>query len=268
MPDLLGQLGINANFSAVILVWALLMGRVLPLILFAPFIGGDLVPQQVKMGVGIALSILLYPFVADTKLPTGSIAFVLLLLKEVFIGLSIAFVATAAFDAARSAGTLVDTFSGANMATVYVPQLGTQATLYADFKFQLTVVMFLALNGHHLVIQSLFESFKVVPLNSWPRFGHGFWPFFELVIKISSQLMLVAIALSAPSSIATFVTDLALGLVNRVAPQIQVFFISMAVKPMVVAMMTLASLLVLQDEITKAFGTMMRELKMMIFLFS
>lgn len=268
MGQILHQLGINVDLSGVILIWALLMGRVLPLILFAPFIGGDLVPQQVKLGVGISLTMLLYPFVADTPLPVGAISFVLLLLKEIFVGVAIAFVATAAFDAARSAGTFVDTVSGANMATVFVPQIQTQATLYSDFKFQLTIVMFLGLNGHHVVIQALFESFKVIPLDHWPRFSHGYWPFFELIIRVSSQMLMVSIALAAPASIATFVTDLALGLVNRVAPQIQVFFISMAVKPMVVALMTLAALSVLQEEIIKIFQGMLGHVKDVVYFFS
>jgi flagellar biosynthetic protein FliR len=102
MENLLQELGIKANFSQVLLIWALLMSRVLPLILLAPFIGGEVVPSQVKLGVGIAFSILLYPFVADTPIPQGSIAFVLLMLKEVFIGTTIAYMASFAFDAARS----------------------------------------------------------------------------------------------------------------------------------------------------------------------
>jgi len=268
MEQLLQQLGLNANLSNVLLIWALLMGRILPLIVLAPFVGGDLVPAQVKLGVGIALSFLAFPFVADTPVAPGAITFVLLLLKEVFVGLGIAFAATLAFEAARAAGTLVDTLSGANMATVLVPQIQQQATLFADFKFQLTIVIFLGLNGHHVVLQALFESFRVIPLNGWPRFGHGFWPLFEMVIRMSAELLVVAVALAAPAAIATFITDLSLGLINRVAPQIQVFFISMSVKPMVVTLMTLVALVVLYERILGMFGSMLRHVKDTVLLFS
>ncbi|MFN7135551.1 MAG: flagellar biosynthetic protein FliR, partial [Myxococcales bacterium] len=114
MQNILQELGLPQNLSPVILVWALLMGRVLPLIVLAPFIGGDLVPQQVKLGVGIALSLLIYPFVSETPIPPGSITFVLLLLKEIFIGTAIAFAASMAFEAGRDGSNLVDTGSGAN----------------------------------------------------------------------------------------------------------------------------------------------------------
>ena len=268
MEDILQELGIRSNFSQVLLIWALLMSRVLPLILLAPFIGGELVPAQVKLGVGLAFSLLLYPFVADTPIPPGSIAFVLLLLKEVFIGTTIAYLASFAFEAARSAGTFVDTVSGANMATVFVPQIQQQATLYADFKYQLTIVIFLALNGHHVVLQSLFLSFQSIPLNGWPRFAHGFWPLFQMIARMTADMLIVAVALAAPATIATFLTDLTLGLINRVVPQIQVFFISMSVKPMVVALITLTALTVLYERFLNIFQVMLKHVQDAVFLFS
>jgi flagellar biosynthesis protein FliR len=108
------------------------------------------------------------------------------------------------------------------MATVFVPQIQQQATLFADFKFQLTIVIFLLLNGHHVVLQALFLSFRDIPLDGWPHFAHGFWPLFHMVIRMTADMLIVAVALAAPAAIATFLTDLALGLINRVVPQIQV----------------------------------------------
>lgn len=268
MSNLLQELGLPQNLSPVLLVWALLMARVLPLIVLAPFIGGDLVPQQVKLGVGIALSLIIYPFVGDTPIPPGAITFVLLLLKEIFVGTAIAFAASMAFEAAQAAGTFVDTVSGANMATVFVPQIQQQATLFASLKFQLTVVLFLALDGHHLVIRALVESFQVVPLQHWPKFSSGFWPYFEMVIRMAADFLLIGVAVAAPAAIATFVTDLSLGIVNRVAPQIQVFFISMSVKPMIVTVMTLASLLVLLEVFREAFERTIVHVRQTIHLFS
>lgn len=268
MEQILEQLGVSANFTSVLLLWALLMGRVMPLVLLAPFIGGDVVPSQVKLGIGIALSLLIYPLVADTRVPVGAISFVLLMLKEVFIGLAIAFASSLAFDAARAAGTFVDTVSGANMATVFVPQLGTQATLFASFKFQFTVVIFLMLNGHHVVLQALFRSFEVIPLNAWPKFSHGFWPLFELMIRMSADLVIVSVALAAPAAIATFIVDLTLGLINRISPQIQVFFISMSIKPMVVTLVTAVALLVILERLGGVFEQMLVRVNEVVRLFA
>ncbi len=268
MEQLLQELGARASFSNVLLIGALVMGRIMPIILFAPFIGGSLAPSQVKLGVGLTLTVLVYPFVSETRIAPSALAFMLLLLKEVLVGYVVAFVATFAFEAARAAGTLVDTMSGANMATVYVPQIQQQASLLADLKFQFAIVAFLALDGHHLVIRALVESFGSVPLNAWPRFSHGFWPLFERVMRVSGDLVVVAVALAAPASIAAFVVDVALGLVNRVAPQIQVFFISMAIKPLVVVVITLAALTVLYDRLLGIFHVMLHAVRQVLVLFS
>jgi flagellar biosynthesis protein FliR len=268
MDQLLHELGLRASFSNTLLLFGLLMGRIMPLILFAPFLGGPTAPSQVKLGVGLVLSMLIYPFVAATRLPPSALAFLVLLLKEVFIGYVLAFTATFAFEAARSAGTLVDTLSGANMATVFVPQIQRQATLFADVKFQLALVIFLALNGHHVVIQALAESFQAVPVQAFPRFEHGFWPLFEMVVRVSADLMIVSVALAAPAAIAAFITDVALGMVNRVAPQMQVFFISMAIKPLLVTVVTLAALTVLLERVLSLFHGMLNGVRHAVLLFS
>lgn len=268
MEQIFNELGLRASFSNALLTFALVMGRVMPLILFAPFIGGELVPSEVKLGVGVVLSAMVYPFVSQTVIPASALAFVLLLLKEVFVGYVVAYAASFAFEAARSAGTLVDTMSGANMATVLVPQIQQQASLFADFKFQVVILLFLGLGGQRLVIQALAESFTAIPLSAWPRFAHGFWPLFELTLRVSGDLVLVAVALAAPASIATFITDLALGLINRVAPQVQVFFISMAVKPLVVVVVVLAALTALFDRMSGVFRAMLEGVRQAIFLFT
>lgn len=268
MEQLFQELGIRASFSNALLVFALVMGRIMPLVVFTPFIGGAVVPSQVKLGVGLTLSALVYPFVAKTAIPPSALAFVLLLLKEVFVGYVVAYAASFAFEAARSAGTFVDTVSGANQATVFVPQLQQQASLFADLKFQLSILLFVALDGHHVVIRALVESFGPVPLNAWPGFSRGLWPLFERVLRVSGDLLIVAVALAAPASIAAFIADIALGLVNRVAPQIQVFFISMAVKPLLVTVITLAALAVLFDRMSGLFRAMLESVRQALFLFT
>ena len=267
MQDLLRQLGVHLDPSHAILVLGLLLSRTVPIALIAPFLGGDLVPSTVKIGVGIALAVVLYPAVADLPIVPSPLPIIALILKEVFIGGTIALAASYAFDAARAAGTFVDTVSGTNLATVFVPQIEVQASLFADLKFQMSIVLFLAINGHHQVIQSLADSVQVVPLNDFPRFGHGMWPFAETMMRMSGDLIVVAVALAAPAAVATFMTDVAMGLINRVAPQIQVFFVSMSVKPLVAVMMMLLALSVIVDRLGSVFGDMVHWTRAIVGLF-
>lgn len=235
VADLVNELASRANFSAAIFTVALLMCRVMPVLIFSPFLGGEVVPTEMKMGVGLTLSIVLYPVVEASArtIPLSAVPYIALMAKEVFIGFSMAFVVNTVFEAARVAGTLVDTMAGSNNAQLYVPQIGQQVSLFSNLKIQLAVVLFLTLDGHHLVIQALAESLEFIPLDGFPRFSQGPWPFFDLIIRIFADLLRVSLALAAPAMLATFLTDVAMGAINRVAPQIQVFFISMAIKPLV-----------------------------------
>ena len=105
LSHVLGQI----NFTEVLLQLALVMGRVLPLTLIAPFMGGELVQSEVKLGVGITLSLILYPVVgAGRPVPIFAFPFMALLIKEVAIGGVIAFVASMIFEGCRAAGTFID----------------------------------------------------------------------------------------------------------------------------------------------------------------
>ena len=248
-----GLLG-KVNFTEVLLELALVMGRTLPLTLITPFLGGDLVPSEVKLGVGITLSMILFPLVgAGVPVPIFAFPFVALLLKEVAIGGVLAFTASMIFEACRAAGTFVDTMSGANMATAMVPEIQQQASLFANLQFQMAVVLFLALDGHHVVITALADSFGLIPINGYPHFAHGVWPFFDLMMRLTANLMVVCVALAAPAAAASFLTDVAMGLVNRVAPQIQVYFLSMGLKPVAVILMMMMALDVFSGELVRQF---------------
>lgn len=261
--DALKAFGAQTNMSLVIFTVGLLLCRVLPVIIFSPFLGGEVVPTEIKMGTGVTLAIVLFPAVSSRlgAIPTSALPFIALMLKEVFIGMSLAFVVNTVFEAVRVAGTLVDTMSGSNNAQLYVPQLGQNVSLFTSLKVQLAVVLFLTLNGHHLVIQALADSFETIPLDGFPHFSHGAWPFFDLMIRVFADFLRISLALSAPAMLAAFLTDLALGMVNRVAPQIQVFFISMAIKPLVgVAIMFLA-MYMLCVRLQSEFASMLKALQ-------
>ncbi|WP_224369366.1 flagellar biosynthetic protein FliR [Hyalangium versicolor] len=261
--DALSGLAQQTNLSLVIFTVGLLLCRIMPVLTFSPFLGGEVVPVEVKMGVGVTLSIVLFPMVSDRMgaLPVSALPYIALLLKEIFIGVSLAFVVNIIFDAARVAGGLADTMAGSNNAQLYVPQLGQQVSLFANLKVQLAVVLFLTLNGHHIVIETLADSLVAIPLDSFPKFSGGVWPFFDLMTRVFADMLSIALALSAPIVLATFLTDLGLGAINRVAPQLQVFFISMAIKPLVSVVIASMAIQLIIGRFQKEFVSMLEILK-------
>lgn len=264
------QLGIQMDFSHVMFAFALLEARVMPTVLLTPFLGGEVVPSEVRLGLGLMLGMVLFPVMMDQvkSVPVTPILFMMMMLKESFMGLTLSFIVNMIFDAANSAGQLIDFMSGTNQAQLMVPSIQQNVTLFANLKLQLTTTLFLTLGGHHMVIGALGESLKLIPLDQYPHFHAGFWPFFELIIRVFGDMIRIALALCAPVLLATFMTDLALGMVNRVAPQVQVFFVSMQIKPAVSVLIMFSAINLIMGRMTTEFGVMFRWLYAAIHLLS
>lgn len=261
LADAGGKLGIHTNFSLMLVTIALLLCRVLPVIILTPIIGGETTPTEVKFGLGVIIALVLFPQVAVERVPQSPVYVVAVLMKELFVGYSLAFIVGRVFDAANVGGQLMDNLSGTNMAQVLVPSIQQTVSLYASLKVQLFVTLFLTLNGHHLVINALADSLFTVPIDSFPHFSHGMWPFFQLVLRVFGDLFAVAIGICAPVLLAAFLTDIALGMINRVAPQVQVFFISMQIKPAVSILIVFTSVHLIINRATGEFGVMFRILR-------
>lgn len=263
------ELGFQTDFTHILMAMALLLLRILPTIILTPIIGGETSPTEVKLGLGLIIALVIFPGVADriTTLPVNDpITFLVLLLKELFVGYSIAFIVGRVFDAAAAGGQLMDNMSGTNSAQIQVPSIGQAVSLYAALKLQIFITLFLTLDGHHLVIYAIGESFQTIPLEGFPLFSHGVWPFFDLIMRVFGDLLRVALAISAPVLLATFLTDIALGMINRVAPNVQVFFVSMQIKPAVTVLILFTSLHLILLRGREEFGHVFAVLRKAIWL--
>ncbi len=252
------QLGIHTNFSLMLVTMALLLCRVLPVMTLTPMIGGETTPTEVKLGLGVIIALVLFPQVAIDRIPQTPVYVVGVLMKELFVGYTLAFIVGRVFDAAQVGGQLMDNLSGTNQAQVLVPALQQSVSLYASLKVQLFVTLFLTLDGHHLVITALADSLITVPLDGFPHFSQGMWPFFHLVIRVFGDLFRVAIGICAPVLLAAFLTDLSLGMINRVAPQVQVFFVSMQIKPAVSILIVFSAVHLILRRATGEYGAMFK----------
>src|SRR5207244_2296380 len=115
-----------------------------------------------------------------------------------FIGFSVSFIVGIVFDAAQVGGQLMDNMAGTNQAQIMVPSIGQQVSLFGSLQTQLFITLFLTLNGHHIVINTIAESYSAIPLESFPHFSHGFWAFFDLIARVFGDMMRIALALAAP----------------------------------------------------------------------
>ncbi|MFP4597414.1 MAG: flagellar biosynthetic protein FliR, partial [Persicimonas sp.] len=195
---------------------------------------GQAIPQQVKMGIALALTVLVYPAVwhtgAATELPESSLHIGVLVVKEVVVGLMIGFVAALVFEALRVAGQIIDNARGQTMATSFVPQLKTQASVSADFLYQLGVVVFLLTGGHRLFLAALVKSYVMVPPHTFPNFGEHLGTITFGIVRLTADAIMLGVLLSFPVVAAILLANIMLALINKAAPQINVFFLGMPLK--------------------------------------
>ncbi|HEY0429762.1 MAG TPA: flagellar biosynthetic protein FliR [Pyrinomonadaceae bacterium] len=224
-----------------------------------PFFGGAAVPARVKVATAMALVVILYPSISATvpenqALGFGPLGFIALLTKEVLVGFTLGFIASLVFEAMQVAGRIIDFQRGSTMAELYAPQLQTRVSELGQFKLQLAIVLFIAVGAHRLFIKSLLQSYEFIPALTFPNFAPGWSPAAELIVKLTAAVFTIGLQLAAPALIALLLTDLFFGIINRVAPQVNVFFLSMPVKMLVGIVVLLIALPVIATRMTFYFG--------------
>ena len=235
----------NIHDTNALKVFALIFVRLTIIVTLAPFLGGKNAPSPVKMGLSILLSALLAPLILAQSAPLmtqETLPFLGLLLKEVFIGFAIGFVTSEIFYVVEMSGQLIDIVRGTNQIQLMVPEITDRSSAFGNLHYQLMLVLFLAMNFHVFFFDALVESFNAVPVHAWPAFTGGSFAFFNEFAVLISRMFFVAVTLALPAGVVCLFVDIAFGLLNRVAPQINAYFMSMPVKALGGVLISFAAL--------------------------
>jgi flagellar biosynthetic protein FliR len=235
-------LGLRHGFSDALQLFALGFARWAPVTSLTPFLGGRLVPGTVRIGLAFMLALWVVPGTSAASaapLAISSIAFYALLLKELLVGFVLAFSASLVFWAAEMGGRFIDNVRGTTTANLLIPQVSTQSSLLGDFYFQLFVVLYVIAGGHRWFLGAVFRSYEAVPPLAPGLRTAGLARDF---IAATADLLVVALQIMAPALIVLMLMDLMLGVANRMAPQLDVFFISLSLQASVGALVVALSL--------------------------
>lgn len=219
--------------SALTLFFLTLM-RIAPIVALAPFLGAKL-PGGVKVGLAIALTAVFLPHVASRAqlpLPTFDFLFIGYAIKEIFIGFILAFLINVPFYIAQSSGVLIDFQRGSSALQVFDPLMQTQVSPIGQLYNYTFIVLFYEIGGIFLFLQAVMNSYGALPADAFMpalffHIQHGFWKF---IIVLLSKFTAIAMQLAAPSLVAILMTDMFLGIANRLAQQVQISFLGMALK--------------------------------------
>ncbi len=210
--------------------------RIMAIIIHIPVLGGQNIPSQVRIGLGFVLALVLIPWqpLSPEAAPTGWMAYSIAIGKEIFIGTLIGYAADLAFGAIQMAGGAMGLGSGFESSRIFNPSMGDAGSVFDQIFIMTATMLFLVIDGHHLVLIALQKTFEAIPLN-------GDLPFngLETIMVTTSTFIMAGIHLALPVMTALILADLTLGLLARIAPQIQVYFLGLPVK-VVVSLLTLS----------------------------
>lgn len=210
-------------------VFMLILARVSGLFFDAPLFSAKSIPAMIKIGLAVWITIVLWFLVPVKYLPDSMPAFILALFVEVLIGYTIGFVSSIVLQSAQAGGDILDMQMGLSVANVLSPTTGAMSSITGTFLFLIALVTFLIVDGHHLVLSAIHQSFVAIPIISFIDFSKP-----NLLLQVIDLLRffwVATIQLSAPMLLLIFLSDFAFGIVSRVAPQVNVFMLGFQVKP-------------------------------------
>lgn len=211
--------------------------RILPAITVAALFPADLFPALLRNSIVLSLSLAIYPHIA-ASMPDQSLAplaWLALIGKEVLIGALIGSSVGILIRAFEAVGTMIDVQVGLSNAQLFDPFGGHEAGPYSSLMTRLAIVLFVVGGGMYVLVTLLLESFRLWPVASfYPTLGAGLVDYASQSLGSIAELI---VRLAAPVILVLVLIDLGFGLINRVVPQLNVFFFTMPIKGVVTALM-------------------------------
>ncbi len=246
-------------------VFVLILSRVAGIFLEAPVYSARSFSTSAKIAMVIWITITMWFNAPVKSLPPDISSFILLLINEFIIGFAIGFICNAFFESLQSAGNLIDLQMGTSIASAMDPNTGAMSSMIGRLTYFMGIVLFLILNGHHMVLSAVNQSFRVLPIGYQINF---FNPNLVLqMIGIVSSMLLISLQLSVPALLMIFLSDFSFGIVSRVAPQVNVFMLGFQVKPSLGILALLFSIPLLTSQVGTLINNMMAEIvKLFVYL--
>lgn len=216
----------SAQLDAWLAAFIFPLARILALVATAPVFANVALPRRVRLGLGIAIAVALAPALpAPPAISPGSGIGLAVLAQQVLIGVAMGFVMRIVFAAIDVAGELIGLQMGLSFAVFYNPQSNSQSAAVAQFLGLLATLVFLSLNGHLMLLSLLAKSFVLMPISTTPFAAFGF----EMLARWGATLFAAGVLLCLPLVAALLITNIALGVITRAAPQLNIFAVGFPV---------------------------------------
>ena len=225
------------------LLWPLT--RILACLVVTPVFGHMAVPKRVKLAIGFVLTAAIVPTIQVPALEVFSWHGMLSLLSEFLIGISMGFVMRLVFSAVEMAGFMIGMSMGLGFASFYDPEAHGQSIAIGQMLVMLSLLIFLSLDGHLIIVATLANSFETMPIamSHWQLNA-------QAVALLGSHIFAQGLLLALPVVASLLLTNMALGILTKAAPQLNIFGIGFPITISVGLVMTLLSLPTMVNPVT------------------
>lgn len=210
-------------------IWMLVLVRVSVLVFLMPIIFTDEVPARFKAAFALFLSLILFPLLpaSTLEIPRDLGAYFLLAVREIYIGLVMGFAGTFVFAGVRLAGSWIDQETGFASVQLFNPMAQEEDTPMGHLLFLLFIMLLLSTGAYAFYFQALAESFRLIPLGSAGAQPEGILAVF---VRMSTSAFLLGMKVAAPVVATLFISSIALALIARIMPQMNVWLVGMPMK--------------------------------------
>jgi flagellar biosynthetic protein FliR len=237
----------HIDLSATTLIGLMLISaRIFAWSMIAPPIATAGLPTVVKTVLSVGLALAVLPTVHGQSVPLETTGIIGAVVLQVIVGAGLGFVTRILFSAIEAAGSLLDVFGGFSLSAAYDPLSTTMTSVFGRFYGMLCTTLIFATNMHLVIFQGFLRTFRAVPLDS----GISLAKLGTALESSVTQLFVGALQIAGPLIVVLFIADMALGVLNRIAPQLNAFSMSFPIKIGLTLMLVGLGLLLMPQTVT------------------
>ncbi len=206
----------------------LILVRITMFMYIAPFYGGNQIPQRMKIGFSLFISILLFSFLPKETINYSTvIGFAAIVLKEAIVGLLIGFGANICSSIILFAGRIIDMDIGFSMVTLFDPQTNDQVSISGTFYSYLVMLFLVITDMHYYILRALIDSFQLIPINKAVIRSDSLM---STMITYLQDYIVIGFRIALPIFAVILMLNVILGILAKAAPQLNMFVIGMQLK--------------------------------------
>jgi len=210
----------TAQIDAWIAAFMFPLARILAFVAAAPLWSMAGIPRRTRLILAIAIAVAITPALPPMpEVAPASLAGLWILLQQMLIGIGMGFAARIVFAAFDMAGEFIGAQMGLGFATFFDPLSASQTPVVAEFMGLVALLLFLSMNGHLLYVATLAQSFSAIPVSA-TAIGAGSW---LNLAELGSKIFSAGLLLALPVIVALMITNIALAVLTRAAPQLNIF---------------------------------------------